>query len=166
MTYLEIGRTYGGVAHSQNNRKYVSALLIAYTDHGGTERFTSSSLDDVSWVQRLLHSCREGICHSSTCPGMSLHMISFTRPSLVLALQVTNAGVRRSRYDAICDPWPRIGILFVYLLGCWCTLFWWGWERPGYRNRLWKGPNFNEHSQDGNHLSRVEDLAKIPANSK
>ena len=36
------------------------------------------------------------MCHSSTqCPGTSLHMISFTRPSPRLVLQATNAGVRK-----------------------------------------------------------------------
>ena len=44
-----------------------------------------------------------GMCHSSTCPpyirpGMSLHMISFTRPSPTLVLQTTNAGMRRTGY--------------------------------------------------------------------
>ena len=45
-----------------------------------------------------------GMCHSSTRPPniqvRHLHMISFTRPSLALVLQVTNAGVRRPGYEA------------------------------------------------------------------
>jgi len=37
---------------------------------------------------------------STQRPGTSLHMISFARPSPVLVLQVTNAGVRRPGYEA------------------------------------------------------------------
>jgi len=39
------------------------------------------------------------LLHTSTqCPGMSLHVISFTRPSLALVLQATNTMVRRPGY--------------------------------------------------------------------
>ena len=45
------------------------------------------------------------MCHSSPRPpkhiGMSLYVISFTRPSPVLVLQVTNAGERRPGYKAM-----------------------------------------------------------------
>ena len=37
------------------------------------------------------------MCHASTRP---LHVICFTRPSLALVLQVTNAGVKRPGYEA------------------------------------------------------------------
>ena len=40
------------------------------------------------------------MCHSSTPPGTLLHVISFTRPSPKLVLQVTNAGMRRPGYEA------------------------------------------------------------------
>ena len=48
--------------------------------------------------RKPLYSRTEGMCHSSTCPGTSLDVISFTRPSPTLVLQVTNAGVRRPGY--------------------------------------------------------------------
>ena len=35
------------------------------------------------------------LLHSSTRPGTSLHVISFTRPSPTLVLQTTNTGARR-----------------------------------------------------------------------
>ena len=42
------------------------------------------------------------LLHTSTrCPGMSLHVISFTRPSSMLVLQATNPGVGRPGYKAI-----------------------------------------------------------------
>ena len=42
-----------------------------------TECSTSDSLGNVSWIQKLLYSCTKGMCHSSTCPGMSLHVTEF-----------------------------------------------------------------------------------------
>jgi len=39
-----------------------------------TERSTSDSLDDVSWIQK---TCTEGMCHSSTHPSMSYHVTQF-----------------------------------------------------------------------------------------
>ena len=82
----------------------VSTLPIANTDHGMTERSTLVSLGDVSRVQKAaLHLYRRNVPlpHTSTQrPGMSLHVISFTRPSLALVLQVRNAGVRRPGYEA------------------------------------------------------------------
>ena len=66
------------MAHSQKNNKQASALLIANTDRRRTERSTSDSLGDVSWIQKA----------------------AFTRPSPALVLQATNAGARRSGYEA------------------------------------------------------------------
>jgi len=49
-----------------------------------TERSTSDSLGDVSWVQRDTLQPYRRCVHSSTCPtqrpGMSLHVLSFTKP--------------------------------------------------------------------------------------
>jgi len=42
-----------------------------------TELFASDSLGDVSWIQKPLYSCTEGMCHSATHPGTSLHMTQF-----------------------------------------------------------------------------------------
>jgi len=58
--------------------------------------------------RKLLYSCTEGMCHSSTRPGTSLHVISFTRPSPALVLQMTNAGVSRPGYEASCDQVAQI----------------------------------------------------------
>ena len=57
--------------------------------------------------RKLLHSYTEGMCHSFTRPqhpGTSLHVISITRPSPMLVLQVTNAGVTRPEYEATFYP--------------------------------------------------------------
>ena len=56
--------------------------------------------------RKPLYSCTEGMCHSSTPLGTSLNMISFTRCSLVLVLQATNAGVRRTGYEASLELVP------------------------------------------------------------
>ena len=86
----------------------VSTLLIANMDHRMIERSTSDSLGDVSWVQNAtlqLYRRNVPLLHTSTQhPGMSLHVISFTRPSPVLVLQATNTGVRRPGYEASFDP--------------------------------------------------------------
>jgi len=75
------------------NHKQVSTLPVANTDHGMTERSTSDSLGDVSWVQKAaLHLYRRNVPlpHTSTqCPG---NVISFTRPSLAL---VSTASEKR-----------------------------------------------------------------------
>ena len=46
-----------------------------------------------------------GMCHillhtSTQCPGTSLHVKTFIRPSATSVLQVTNTGVRRPGYEA------------------------------------------------------------------
>ena len=62
-----------------------------------TERSTSGSLGDVSWIQKAtlqLYRRNVPLLHS---PGMSV--LPGLPPTLVL--QVTNAGVRRPGYEAI-----------------------------------------------------------------
>ena len=67
---------------------------------------TSSLLDVehsvVAWFVFVIGSALTYLCFSGKVPlsthppnvtGVSLHMITFTRPSPVLVLQVTNAGV-------------------------------------------------------------------------
>jgi len=49
----------------------------------------------------------------SGCPGLSLYVISFTRPSQALVLQVINAGVRRPGNEATSD---------VLIIGTYATL--------------------------------------------
>ena len=58
-------------------------------------------------LRKLLYSCTEGMCHSSTCPGTSLHVISFTRDSLTFALKATNAGKIRIQIPRVRCMGPR-----------------------------------------------------------
>jgi len=81
-------------------KRQESVLLIANMDHRTTERSTSDSLGNVSWFRIPLYSCTEGMCHSFTHPGTSLHVTQFTRPSPALVVQATSAGVRRPGYEA------------------------------------------------------------------
>ena len=56
----------------------VSALLIANTDCRMTEHSTSDSLGDIHFLgSEPLYNCTEGMCHSSTHPGTSLHVTQF-----------------------------------------------------------------------------------------
>jgi len=65
------------MARCWKNSKEVNALLIVNTDHRTTERSTSDSLGNVSWFRMPLYSCTEGMCHSFTHPGTSLHVTQF-----------------------------------------------------------------------------------------
>ena len=78
----------------------MSALPIASMNRRITERSTSDSLGDVSWVQKLLYSCTEGKCHSSTRPGTSLHVTQFYQAFPHVTTASDNAGVRRPGYEA------------------------------------------------------------------
>ena len=84
----------------------VSMLLIATTDRGGTEQWTSGSLGDVPQVQKpalQLHRTLKPFLHTSTQrPGTctSLHMTTFTKPFPVLVLQATNVEARRPGHEA------------------------------------------------------------------
>ena len=80
-----------------------------------TDRKTQTAQQHIIQSWRLFldsesHStaCTEVICHTSTCPGTSLHV---TKAFPVLVLQATNAGVRRTGYKAM----PR---QFLYLQPC------------------------------------------------
>ena len=90
------------VAHSWKNSKRVAMLPITNTDCRTTERSTSDSLGDVSWIQKAALQLyrRNGMCHSSTCPGTSFHMTQFYQAFPTLVLQATDAGVRRPGYEA------------------------------------------------------------------
>jgi len=48
------------------DKEQVSTTPIANTNCRKIERLTSDSLDDVSWIQKLLYNCTERMCHSST----------------------------------------------------------------------------------------------------
>jgi len=74
----------------------VSALPIANADRRTTQCLTSDSFA----FRKLLYSCREGMCHSSTHPGTALHLTQFYQAFPMLVLQATNAGVRIPGYEA------------------------------------------------------------------
>ena len=57
-----------GEAVGESPFPQVSALPIANTDCRTTECSTSDSLGNVFGFRKLLYSCTERMCHSSTCP--------------------------------------------------------------------------------------------------
>ena len=87
---------------------------MAHSFCTAVKRFSESRQSDVerSVVLRsvlvigsaLAYVLFPGMCHSSTRPGMPLHVTQFTRPSPTLVLQATNAGVRRPGYEATLVP--------------------------------------------------------------
>jgi len=99
MVYLDVGWMCGGVAHSQTKCKQMSALPIANADHRMTEHLTPDNVGGIFWAQKVslqLYGRNMLLLHMSTQRlATSLHMIRFTRPSPILVLQATNAGVRR-----------------------------------------------------------------------
>jgi len=65
-----------------------------------TERLTSDILE----FRKLLNKRNVALFHPSTQhPVTSLHVISFTRPSPALVLQMTNIGVRRPGYEVTIE---------------------------------------------------------------
>jgi len=88
----------------------VSALPITNTNCRTTEHSTSNSLlATFLGFRKPLYSCTEAMCHSSH-PSTSLLVISFTRPSPTLVLQVTNTGARRPGYKA---KWALVSVLLA-----------------------------------------------------
>ena len=78
--------TYRRVAHSQKNHKELSALPIANTDCRTTERLTSDSSGNITWVQKAtLQLYRRNVPLLHT-------WFSFIRPSAALVLQATMLG--------------------------------------------------------------------------
>ena len=79
--------------------------VVLHNDYIMAECLTSGSIGNVSWVQKadlqLYRRIVPLLRMSIQRPGMSLHVNSFTRPSPVLVLQATNAGVRRPGYEVI-----------------------------------------------------------------
>ena len=77
----------------------------ATTDYAQLSSQHQAVLAMFFWVQKAasqLYSYRRNVplLHTSIQgPGISLHVISFTRPSPTLVLQVTNAEVRRPGYE-------------------------------------------------------------------
>jgi len=72
MTYLDVWRS-GTFPEKQQ----VSALPIANTDHRTTERSTSDSLGDVSWIQKAALQLYRRNVPSSTRLGTSYHVTQF-----------------------------------------------------------------------------------------
>ena len=92
MTYLDMWRSGTFLEKPQ-----VSALVITNTDHRTTEHSISDSVGDLSWVQKVpLQLYRRNLPNLHT----SRYVISSTRPSPMLVLQATNAGLRRPGYEA------------------------------------------------------------------
>ena len=80
MTYLDVWRCGTFDICSRKNSKKASALLIINSDHRTTERSTSDSLGDISWIQKaalqlyrrnvpLLHTSRYVIPCDSVLPA-------------------------------------------------------------------------------------------------
>ena len=67
--------------------------------------------------RKLLYSCTEGMCHSSTYPGTSLQAFP------MLVLQVTNAGARRSGYEAVTTHKAEMLTMQYSLYLCLTKLF-------------------------------------------
>jgi len=93
------------------------------------------------------------MCYSSTCPGMSLHVISFARPPPTLVPQATNAGVRRPGYEAresLGKTAHHIGVLYRHHGG---------WHTHGVTHTHWNG-----HAEMDTHMmSHVHMLHTDPA---
>ena len=75
---------------SESKRRHQGCLMSS------AQSFYGPCLDSVAYSLAVLL----GMCYSSTCPGTSLHVISFARPSPMLVPQATKAGVRRPGYEA------------------------------------------------------------------
>ena len=90
MIYLDIGWTCGGVAHCLLITQIIEQL----------ECSTSDNLGDIYEFRKTYHSST-----STQHPGMSLHVISFTRPSLAWTSTASKKRwVRRPRYEASKTP--------------------------------------------------------------
>jgi len=119
MTYLDVWRSGTFLLHSCKAAFWTQESLPRLSDVK-----CSVVLQSVFVIGSAL-IVFPGMCHSSTHPGMSLHVISFTRPFPALVLQVTNAGVRRPGYEAnkallLC--WSVCGV--VYVVWCmWCGVW-------------------------------------------
>jgi len=68
--------TCGGVAHSQKNCKWACYWSQIQTVEWLSARHQTALVKFLE-LRKPLYSCTEGMCHSSTCPGMSLHVTQF-----------------------------------------------------------------------------------------
>ena len=113
--YLDIGCTCGGVPHSQNNCK--CAIDCKHRPWNGWVLDTRQS-----WRHFLGSESRFTAVHKEhvTPPHIyptsrSLHVISFTRPSLAFVLEAANARLKRHGYEA---PILLQHIILVPLFSC------------------------------------------------
>ena len=97
--YLDIRWMCGGVPHSKNNCKYAIDRKHRPWTQGWPSAWHQAVLATFLGFRKLLHSCTEGICHSSTC-SPNMHVISFTIPVPALVLQAINTGVKSPGYEA------------------------------------------------------------------
>ena len=85
-----------------------------------TERLTLDSLADFSWVQKAaLHSCTEGMCHSSTCPGTSLHVTQFYQVFHHISIASNKHWGEKPGYKGIvrvqmCSGWLKVALLAIW----------------------------------------------------
>ena len=103
----------------------VSVLRIINMDRSATECLTSVLAMFLGFMQNAtLQLYRRNVPLLQTLtqhPGASLHMISFSRPSFVLILQATNAGVKKPVYEAryyMFSTWMKILRLKYSVLTC------------------------------------------------
>jgi len=109
--HLDIGWMCGGVAHS-----FHTAVKQLIWTQEMSPRVPNVRCSVAPWsvfaigsaltYLQLFWKCATPL-HIHPMFGTSLHVISFTRPSPVLVLQVTNARVRRPGYEATKQlrPW-------------------------------------------------------------
>ena len=100
MLYLDVGWTCGGVAHSFCTAvKWFPKPKKCRQDcpMSSSQSFYSRCLCSVVHSHTCGFSGNVPLLHTSTqCPGTSLHVISFTRPSTAIVLQVRRPGYEAS----------------------------------------------------------------------
>ena len=105
----------GGVAHSFCMA--VKWLSESKKHHQGCLMSSAQSLHGpcLRSIAHLLAAILR-MCHSSTCPGTSLHVISFTRPPPSLVLQATGekAWVRGYNFGTFSSSLPGLVYCFMF----------------------------------------------------
>jgi len=112
LTYTVISLTYG---FSPQHLLLSVHIAVGQLSEQKTSPMSTiqSLLNACLWLWSVAHSCVDKdwlaiflkMCYSSTHPsdqhpGMSLHVMSFTRPFPALILHTTNVGLRRPGYEA------------------------------------------------------------------
>jgi len=96
--------TLGGCVEEWLIHRETASKWVCYRSQTQTIEQLSTRHQAVLGSERL-YGRNVPLLHTFTQrPGMSLHMISLTRPSPTLVQQVTNAGMRRPGYEATVYP--------------------------------------------------------------